>query len=228
VRKNYLIPIIVVVGIFVLAGGVFFGLNLIKSGDSNKSNSLSNKPAKQAMQEIVDLNIKRQFIPENIQVVLEDKDLVRYGFGRKYADNYKAEWRKNGSYFLTFAGYQKNQNKDFVGYTINIHTKGNNLKGLSAAQLFLKNMPATGWKSAPPNSLSDVTSEVSTIIWKEGSNKIYLEVLSLSYKELKYNETLGENIKDLTIIRKLLYTPNNPDYGIVDEFQSAALKLFSP
>jgi len=225
-RKMPLIFTIITVLIFILVVGLIFGRNFINSPTTKISLPLKNEPADQAIQEVIEANFNQKFLPKEYRAVLEENDLARLGFGKKNADNFRMDWHKNGSYFLTFVGYEKSRTKDFVGYTINIYIKGVNPKGSDAARAYLKNIPSQGWQSSSPKTLGEITSEISTTTWNDGHKKIYLEVLSLSYKEPQLNDVLGESVKEMTVIRKLLYTPNNPEYGMVDEFQHAAHTLY--
>jgi len=179
-----------------------------------------------SLQDFLKLKLKEDFWPQEYNVVKDESDLVRLGFGRRYALNYSTSWSKRDSYFLVFVGYDKNQPDQFIGYTLNIYVRGVTPKGRDMAQIFLKDVPTQGWIRSEPRVHDRFTSEVSNILWKEGRNKLYLSVLSLSYKEPEPGFFPDESVKEVTGIRLRIYTPENWAYNSPEEFQQADHSIY--
>lgn len=179
----------------------------------------------QILQSILKLNIEETFQPQSYRSSLENSDLARLGFGKNF-DNYKLDWQRGNTYFLTFVGYDKEQDESFIGYTINIYTTEINTSGKHLAKIFLRNVPSYDWRISPTKIQPGFTSTISTIVWQEQKNKLFLEILSLNYGEPQSGFIPNITVKDITIIRLLLYTPNNPEYKNVEEFERAAHSLY--
>ena len=236
---NWRSPIFLVILIFfiilLLIGSAYFGLinhpSTYFTGETvalsfHVPREIEDKSVSQAIQEVIELNIKQDFWPEKYNIVKEESGLARLGLGRKYADNYKIDWYEGDTYFLVFVGYDKKNSDKLTGYVFNIYVKGINPTGVDMARTYLKDTPTQGWIHSEPKTHESFTSEISTIIWEEEQHKLYLEILSLAYKEPQPNYIPDETVKDITIMRFLIYTPNNPQFDMIKEFQHSAHSLY--
>lgn len=227
IHKRLPLLLLIIFAIFLTAGFMIFRSRLAAPSPHLPPN-LDDKPINQAMQEVIELNLKEQFWPKQYDAAKEDSSLVRLGFGRRYADNYKLDWRDDDSYFLSFIGYRKNRTDRPIGYVLNIYMHGVEPTGPDAARIYLKDLPAEGWIRSSPKAQDGFTSEISSVIWQEGRNKVYLEVLSLAYEEPQSGFFPEQPIKEITAIRLVYYMPGNPIFGDIEEIQHGAHLLYGP
>lgn len=213
-----------IVGIILL--GAYIVLSDKKTPAPHVINTQDHTSPQQAIRDVIETNIAEAFQPSNYSTILDESSQVRLGFGKKFIDNYKMDWTIGDSYFLAFVGYDKSQDKKFAGYILDIYIPKVNTPNIDLAKIYLKNVPNQGWIVSPPQTQTGFKNEISTVIWKEQGNKLYLEVLSLSYKEPQSGYIPNVEVKDITVIRLLFYTPNNPLFNNVEEFQKAAHTLY--
>ena len=204
------------------------GILLLRELSSAPTRSPEPQLPSDAVQKFVEANIQTNFWPQQYEIIKDQSELVRLGFGRRYAENYSFSWTKGDSYFLTFVGYDKTQSDQLIGYALNIYAKGTTLKGLDIARAYLNDIPQQGWVHSRPKMNDGFTSQISNILWKEGRDKKYLSILSLTYESPQSGLFAfpNEAVSELTIITFNTYKPNNWQYEQIDELPQADQVLY--
>jgi hypothetical protein len=210
--------------VFIISGAIYWITQ--KNPENRSSWETQSLSPDQAIKEAIDRTIASAFLPTDYHVIKDSSNIVRLGFGDRYADNYKLDWSKNNAYFLAFVGYDKEDNRKGFGYILNIYVPGVKPSGLDIAKSYLQKLPDQGWRNSAPEINGEFVSQISSALWQEQENKIYLEILSLRYNQLQSGFIPEKPVQDITIIRFLFFTPNNPQYNNLEEFQASAHSIY--